>query len=170
MPVGQKKWETRLGELAVYPGHGVVRIQELCHQEIAGEQRQFLVLRRLEDQSRILVPREKAEGVGLRGLIGRKEATRIWEILRSPTGERPKSAVTWSRQFRDYRDKIKGGSIFEVAEVLRDLLQLQREKELSFGERKMLDSARSLLVHELAAAQKTNTESIEAELKHSPSS
>ena len=163
----RKKWEGRVGQLAVYPGHGVVRIEELCRQEIAGQRRHFLVLRMVEDDSRILIPREKAEDVGLRRVMGRKEAARIWEILRTRPAGRRRSGLTWSRQFRDYRDKLRSGSVFDIAEVLRDLLRLQREKELSFGERRVLDSARSLLVHELAAAQKVAADHVEAELKES---
>ena len=167
MRAQRNKWEARVGKLAVYPGHGVVRIEELRKQEIGGESRQFLVLRMVEDDSRILVPREKADEVGLRSIIARKDAVRIWEILRTPAGPRRKGGVTWSRQFRDYREKLRSGSVFEIAEVLRDLMQLQREKELSFGERRVLDSARSLLVHELAAAQRTAAERIEREIKES---
>jgi len=167
VPVHGKKWEARVGKLAVYPGHGVVRIEELRKQKIAGEVRQFLVLRMVEDDSRILVPRERADTVGLRSVIGRKDAARIWEILRTQTVKRRRSGITWSRQFRDYREKLKSGTVFEVAEVLRDLLQLQQEKELSFGERRVLDSARSLLVHELAAAQRVAADRVEAELKES---
>ncbi len=167
MRAQRRKWEARVGQLAVYPGHGVVRIEELRKQEIAGQRRQFLVLRVVEDASRILVPREKAEDVGLRRVMGRKDAVRIWEILRSPSVRRRRGGITWSRQFRDYRNKLRDGSVFEIAEVLRDLLQLQHEKELSFGERRVLDSARSLLVHELAAAQRTGADRIEAELKAS---
>ena len=163
----RKKWEGRVGQLAVYPGHGVVRIEELRRQVIAGQRRHFLVLRMVEDDSRILIPREKAEDVGLRRVMGRKEAARIWEILRTRAAPRRRGGVTWSRQFRDYRDKLRTGSVFDIAEVLRDLLQLQHEKELSFGERRVLDSARSLLVHELAAAQKVAAGHVEAELKAS---
>ena len=167
MRARRKKWEARVGELAVYPGHGVVRIEELRRQVIAGQRRHFLVLRMVEDDSRILVPREKAEDVGLRRGMGRKDAARIWEILRTQPSHRRRGGLTWSRRFRDYRDKLRSGTVFDIAEVLRDLLRLQHEKELSFGERRVLDSARSLLVHELAAAQKTATDRIEAELKES---
>lgn len=167
MRAGRKKWEARVGELAVYPGHGVVRIEELRRQEIAGQRRHFLVLRMVEDDSRILIPREKADNVGLRRVMGRKDALRIWEILRTQPEPRRRGGLTWSRQFRDYRDKLKSGSAFDIAEVLRDLLRLQREKELSFGERRVLDSARSLLVHELAAAQRVAADRVEAELRES---
>ena len=71
---------------------------------------------------------------------------------------------TWNRRYREYMDKIKTGSVFEIAEVLRDLCVLRAQKELSFGERKMLDTARQLLVKELAIAKGTKETKIESEL------
>jgi CarD family transcriptional regulator len=161
----RRKWQIRVGELAVYPGQGVARIESICTQEIAGQSLELVVLRRLEDDSRIMIPRDRLDHVGLRRVMSRADAQRIWEILRLRKRRRRRSGVTWSRQFREYQDKLKTGSVFEIAEVLRDLLRLQLEKELSFGERRVLDVAHSLLVQELAAAQNVRAESIEAELK-----
>ncbi len=159
------RWAGQVGELVVYPGQGVGRLEAIQKREIAGQKLEVLVLRMVEDESRIMIPRDKVEQVGLRGIIGRREATRIWEILATRPRRRRRAGVTWSRQFREYQDKLKSGSVFEIAEVLRDLLRLQRDKELSFGERRVLDAARSLLVQELAAAQNQATESVEAEIK-----
>jgi CarD family transcriptional regulator len=160
-----KKWKARVGDLAVYPGQGVAKIEDVRTQEIAGHQLEFVVLRMIEDASRILIPRDRVDDVGLRRVMSKADAARIWEILRIRKRRRRRTGVTWSRQFREYQDKLKTGSVFEIAEVLRDLLRLQLEKELSFGERRVLDSARSLLVQELAAAQNTGADNIEAELK-----
>ena len=77
----------------------------------------------------------------------------------------PPDNQTWNRRYREYMDKIKSGSVYEIAEVLRDLSLLKFEKELSFGERKMLDTAKSLLVKELSLAQKIKEEDVEEELK-----
>ena len=165
MTARHRRWDSRLGELVVYPGQGVARIEAVRTQEIAGQTLDFLVLRMVEDDSRILIPRGQMERVGLRQVVDRREAARIWEILKTRTRRRRRTGITWSRQFREYQEKLRNGSVFQIAEVLRDLLRLQGEKELSFGERRMLDSARSLVVQELAAAQKTGTERIEAELK-----
>ena len=159
------KWETRVGKLAVYPGYGVARIEALEQQEVAGQTLEFLVLRRLEDETRIMIPRDKVNEVGLRQVMKRTDAERIWEIIRSRKKGRRKSGVAWSRQFREFQDKLRSGSIFDIAEVLRDLLRQQLEKELSFGERKLLENARSLVVQELAAAQKSGAEEIEAEIR-----
>jgi CarD family transcriptional regulator len=161
----RSKWNAHVGGLLVYPGQGVGRLEEIRKQVIAGQKLEVLVLHMLEDESRILIPCDKVEQVGLRGVMGRQEAARIWEILETRTRRKRRGGVTWSRQFREYQDKLKSGSVFEIAEVLRDLLRLQREKELSFGERRVLDAARSLLVQELAAAQNSETDQIEAEIK-----
>jgi CarD family transcriptional regulator len=87
----------------------------------------------------------------LREIIGEDQVEEVYEILQ----ERDITVdnQTWNRRYREYMDKIKSGSVYEIAEVLRDLSLLKFEKELSFGERKMLDTARSLLVKELSIAQ-----------------
>ena len=163
----RRGWEARLGEFAVYPGHGVGRIEEIRTQKVAGQDLEFVVLRMMEDESRILIPRDRVNQVGLRGILPRKEVAQIWDILRTRRRGRRPSGMTWSRQFREYQKKLRAGSVFEIAEVLRDLLRLQLQKELSFAERKVLDSARSLVVQELAVAARAGTDRIEAEIKAS---
>ena len=74
-------------------------------------------------------------------------------------------AETWNRRYREYMEKIKTGSVFEIAEVLRDLYLLKFDKDLSFGERKMLDTARNLLIKELSLAKGVNEDDIEGDLK-----
>ena len=103
------------------------------------------------DIQRILVPVDKATQVGLRDVIGRAEAAQIRKILETRTDVAPRGGGPWSRRFRDYQEKLRRGSIFDMAEVLADLLRLQIEKELSFGEQRMLDSAWTRVVHEIAA-------------------
>lgn len=160
-----RKWVAKVGELAVYPGHGVARVEAVQVREIGGQKLEFLVLRKLDDESRILIPRDRVDEVGLRPPIERAEAARIWKILRESKRTKARSGIAWSRQFRELQEKLKIGTIFETAEVLRDLLRLQHTKELSFGERKLLENARSLLVQELAAAEQTGTEEIEASIR-----
>jgi CarD family transcriptional regulator len=158
-------WAGRLGALAVYPGHGVVRIDGVRTQEIGGGPVEFLVLRLVEDDSRILVPVENATRLGLRDVIGREEASQIRKILRVRTRNPPRGGGPWSRRFRDYQEKLRRGSIFDMAEVLADLLRLQLEKELSFGEQRMLDSAWTRIVHELAAAENVPPDEVGTELR-----
>jgi CarD family transcriptional regulator len=158
-------WVKRLGALAVYPGHGVVRVDSLRTQEIGGNPVEFLVLRLIEDDSRILVPVGNTARLGLREVIDRTEASQIRKILRARTRTPPRGGGPWSRRFRDYQEKLRRGSIFEMAEVLSDLLRLQLEKELSFGEQRMLDSAWTRIVYELAAAESLPPEEVGTELR-----
>jgi CarD family transcriptional regulator len=162
---GSENWKARVGEFAVYPGHGVARIAELRVQEIAGQKAEFLVLQLVDGDSRILIPCEQLDNVGLRRIMGSEDADKIWVILRKRTRRRSSHGVTWSRQFREYQEKLREGTVFQVAEVLRDLLRLQTHKELSFGEHRLLENARTLIVQELAASQAVEADAIEREIK-----
>ena len=105
---------------------------------------------------KIMIPINNVRQVGLRQVINTEQADNVFSILK----ERAIAvdSTTWNRRYREYTEKIKTGSIFEVAEVLRDLSLLKHDKDLSFGERKMLDTARNLLVKELAIAKSMEEE------------
>ena len=139
------------GDKAVYPAHGVGEVKAIETREISGNKQTFYILRILDNGMTIMVPTQNVKSVGLREIIGEEQVDDVYEILR----ERDITVdnQTWNRRYREYMDKIKSGSVYEIAEVLRDLSLLKFEKELSFGERKMLDTARALLVKELAISQ-----------------
>jgi len=139
------------GDKAVYPAHGVGEVKAIETREISGNKQTFYILRILDNGMTIMVPTQNVKSVGLREIIGEEQVDEVYEILR----ERDITVdnQTWNRRYREYMDKIKSGSVYEIAEVLRDLSLLKFEKELSFGERKMLDTARALLVKELAISQ-----------------
>ena len=152
----------KIGDLAVYPAHGVGIIERIETQEFSGASQDFYVMRILENDMIIMIPTQNVESVGLRGIIEQTEVPKLYSIL-----EKRDVVIdnqTWNRRYREYTDKIKTGSVFEVAEVYRDLLILKIEKELSFGERKMLDTARNLLVKEIALAKKVEEKQIEKDL------
>jgi len=151
-----------IGDLAVYPAHGVGIIERIETQEISGFQQDFYVMRILENDMIIMIPTTNTDTVGLRELIGCSEVPKLYSILKKRDVSIDNQ--TWNRRYREYMDKIKTGSVFEVAEVYRDLLILKLEKELSFGERKMLDTARNLLVKEISLAKKVEEEQIEKDL------
>ena len=152
----------RVGDKAVYPAHGVAEVQGIESKEISGTKHQFYILKILETGMRIMVPLNNVDAVGLRGVISSSEADEVYSILRSK--EMAVDGQTWNRRHREYMEKIKTGSVFEVAEVLRDLSLLRSDKDLSFGERKVLDTARSLLVKELALAKRRKERDIEKEI------
>ncbi|OPX34394.1 MAG: CarD family transcriptional regulator [Desulfobacteraceae bacterium 4484_190.2] len=152
----------KVGDLAVYPAHGVGLIERIETQEISGCRQDFYVMRILENDMIIMIPTNNVENVGLREIIEHAEVATLYSILEKR--DVPIDNQTWNRRYREYMDKIKTGSVFEVAEVYRDLLILKIEKDLSFGERKMLDTARNLLVKEISLAKKVGEEQVEKEL------
>jgi CarD family transcriptional regulator len=129
-----------IGDLAVYPAHGVGIIEKIEAREISGCRQDFYVMRILDNDMIIMIPTNNVDNVGLRDIIDQQEVRELYCILK------------------------KTGSAFEVAEVYRDLLMLKLEKELSFGERKMLDTARSLLVKEISLARDVGEDQIEKDL------
>ena len=99
----------------------------------------------------------------IRRVIGKDMVSKVYKVLREKRVR--VDQATWNRRYREYTEKIKTGSVLEIAAVLRDLFMLKGDKELSFGERKMLDTARNLLVKELAIAKSNSEEKIMEELK-----
>jgi CarD family transcriptional regulator len=156
----------KVGDLAVYPAHGVGLIEKIETKEIAGSQESFLIIRILENNMIIMVPSSNTSSVGLRQIVNSKEVSKIFSILQK-NDRSVDDGQTWNRRYRDYMDKIKSGSVFEIAEVFRDLSTIKRNKELSFGERKMLDTAQSLLVKEISLAKNMKEEDVERDIKSS---
>ena len=151
-----------VGDKVVYPGHGVAEITGVEKREISSTQLEFYVLRVLENNMKVMVPKHNAKSVGLRMLVDAEEVERVYGVLAHRGGKI--STATWNRRYREYMEKIKTGSLVEIASVLRDLCILRSDKELSFGERKMLDTARSLLVQELALAKGQDEKAVATEL------
>ena len=154
----------KIGDQAVYPAQGVAEFTAIESKEVMGRKMTFYVLKVLDSNKKIMIPIEKLESVGLRPVIDNKEVAEVYAILRARDVNI--SDETWVRRYRSYDEKMKTGSIHEIAEVLRDLNLRKFEKELSFGERRMLDTARRLIVQEVSIAKKTTKEEIEEEIDH----
>jgi len=152
----------KVGEKVVYPAHGVGVIDSIEDKVVSGTERQFYMLRILDSDMTIMIPTENVDSVGLRRVIGKDMVNKVYKILRDKKVEIDQQ--TWNRRYREYTEKIKTGSVLEIAKVLRDLFVLKGDKELSFGERKMLDTARNLLVKELSIARSHPEEKIMEEL------
>lgn len=151
-----------VGDKVVYPGHGVAEVTGLEKREISGNALEFYVLRVLENNVKVMVPKHNAKSVGLRRLVEKEEVDQVYTVLKH-RGDKI-STATWNRRYREYMEKINTGSLVEIASVLRDLCILRSDKELSFGERKMLDTARTLLVQELALAKGEDETAVAREL------
>ncbi len=155
--------EFQVGDKAVYPGYGVAEITGIENREISGQQQKFYVLRVLGKEMTLMVPMSNADSVGLRNIIGDREIEEVYEVLRR-RGEKI-STATWNRRYREYMEKIRTGSLIEIATVLRDLCLLRSDKDLSYGERNMLENARALLVQELALAKNLGEDVVEREIE-----
>ncbi|MCK5163654.1 MAG: CarD family transcriptional regulator [Desulfobacula sp.] len=157
------KKEFSKGDLAVYPAHGVGYIESIESKEINGDTMNFYMMKIVENGMVIMIPTSNVESVGLREVIPETEVPEVYKVMQ----EKAQGAdnQTWNRRYREYMDKIKTGSIYDVAEVFRDLFQLKLEKDLSFGERKLLDTAQNLLVQELSTAKDIDEKAMMQEIE-----
>ena len=154
--------EFKVGEKAVYPAHGVGVIQDIETMEFEGEELTFYLLKILDNAMSIKVPVQNAEAIGMRNIIPADAVEGVYEVLRDR--DTPPDNQTWNRRYREYMNKIKTGDPIEVAKVLRDLAIMKMEKNLSFGEKKMYDQARGLLVQEISCAKDVEEAVIDKEL------
>jgi CarD family transcriptional regulator len=152
----------KVGDRAVYPGQGVAEITGIESKQISGNTVVLYMLRVLDTDKKIMIPVSKVRSVGLRKVIGNEEIEQVYDVLRDSNHKVDRQ--TWNRRYRRYVEKINTGSLFDIAEVLRDLSRLKYTKSLSFGERKMLDQARTLLVKELSVARRLSEEDVADEL------
>lgn len=151
------------GDKVVYPGHGVGVINSLLTKLIAGTEQRVFEITILSSGMRIMVPVVQAETVGLRKVVDKKAIDKVYAILKDRDFKI--DTQTWNRRFREYSQKIKTGSVYEIAEVMRDLSVLSADKELSFGEKKMLDTAQNLLVSEIAISRSRPHEKVMGEIQ-----
>src|SRR5579859_4467936 len=152
-----------VGDKAVHPSHGVGEVTGIEEREIGGTRAKFYILRIMDNGMKVMVPTSAATQVGLRYVMSDKEATNILSTMRAR--EVAVDVQPWSRRFRVYTEMIKSGSPIEIAKVLRDMNRLKFDKDLSFGERRLLDQARSLLLKELAFAKKKTEADMAEEIR-----
>ena len=153
----------KVGDLAVYPAHGVGLIEAIEEKVINGEQHDFYILKVIENGMVIMIPTWNVDQVGLRNVVDPDDIPKIYDVIQKEQAS-VADKQTWNRRYKEYMDKIKTGSIYDVAEVFRDLYHLKLTKDLSFGERKLFDTARVLLVTELSTAKNVDEAEIKSEI------
>jgi CarD family transcriptional regulator len=152
-----------IGEMAVYPAHGVGVIESVEERSIGEIEQSFYIMRICDSNMVIMIPVDSCKSVGLRRIINEAEVADVYKILE--THEFESSAQPWNQRYREYMERIKTGSVIEIAGVLRDLYLLQEEKTLSFGERKMLDTAKNLLTKEISIANGKDEDDVRDEIE-----
>ena len=152
----------KVGDMAVYPAHGVGVIEDVESRTVGDKKYEFLVMRILENGMKIMIPAQNVDEIGLRPLINKKEVAKVYDLFKTPA--KLPDTTNWNRRHREYMEKIKTGSPYDVATVMCELLTMRREKELSFGERKLLDTVKLLLVKEVALASGKAEGEVEAKI------
>ena len=155
MPVFSK------GDKVVYPHHGAAVIEDLVEREIFGERKVYFKIRLAHGDLTLMVPIDNTREVGLRGVVSRREVKKVFDLLRE---EEEATTVNWSRRYKTNLAKLSSGDIYQVAEVVRNLSQREKDKGLSAGEKHMLAKARQILVSELTFAFDSTEEKAEAML------
>lgn len=137
----------QVGDKVIYPNHGLGVIQRIEEKTILGTTCGFYSLRIASNETTVLVPVTNADGVGLRRAIDDQEVTRLFRLLGDGKID---SQQNWKGRFKDNSERMRTGSIYDVAEVLKSLTCLSKSKSLSFREKRMLDRARFLVVSEVS--------------------
>lgn len=150
-----------VGEVVVYPGHGVCKIEKVVERIMSGLNKRFFLLRALGAEMCILIPEDKIEHAGLRHVVDVQTAERILAILKEPDVvkvENNHNKQSWNRRFREYMERIKTGNTVQIAQVLRTLSSVGLTKCLSFGEKRILNTSKALLAQEIAVAKRCSTD------------
>jgi CarD family transcriptional regulator len=153
--------EFKIGDKVVYPNHGLGIIEQIEKRATGDRVEEFLTLRIVANDSTVMVPRSNTTSVGLRRVVTRKEVEEVFDVLKD-------TKITlyddWKGRFQENSDKMRTGSITEVARVFKSLSHLALQKNLSYRERRMLDKAKYLIVSEIAEVERMPVDQVEAKI------
>jgi CarD family transcriptional regulator len=139
-----------IGDKVVYPMHGAGIIESIEEREISGEKLRYYIIKLPMGDMKAMVPLDKACEIGLRQVVDESEVLKVLEVLKADT---TKMSTNWNHRYRENMEKIKSGSIYQIAEVVRNLAVRDHQKGLSTGEKKMYENARRILLSELVLAK-----------------
>lgn len=145
----------KVGDYIVYPMHGVGKIDAIEKKVVLGKRGEFYIITIINSGMNVMIPVKNAETIGIRSIISKREVKKVTDIL---SKDENSSVDDWKERYQNNIDKVKSGSIYEVAEVARDLYRRGTEKELSIMERKLYENAYQLVTHEIALAKNVDIE------------
>src|ERR1700735_2003776 len=154
----------KIGDKVVYPNHGVGIIEQISYGMLEGRTETYYMLKITSSALKVMVPCSNATAVGLRPVMRNNETTKVLGYIEKGKFN---SHHDWKHRFKENSERMRTGSLIEVAAVLKSLVALSHTKPLSFREKKMLDRAKYLLVTELATARNTSAETVEGLLTKS---
>lgn len=146
-----------VGDKVVYPMHGAGTIEAIEEKDILGEKQAYYIIK-MPGEVKCMVPTVKAEEIGVRDIIDKETANKVFKVLEQDSTE---MSMNWNKRYRDNMDKMKSGNAYEIADVVRNLSFKQKEKGLSTGEKKMLLNAKQILVSELILAEHSSADEVE---------
>ena len=146
-----------IGDKIVYPMHGAGTIESIEEKDILGEKQSYYIIK-MPGEVKVMVPTSKAEDIGVRNIISKEGAEKVFNVLEHDSTE---MSSNWNKRYRDNMEKMKSGDIYEIADIVRNLSFKQKEKGLSTAEKKMLTNAKQILVSELVLTQQSTVEEME---------
>ena len=147
-----------VGDKVIYPNHGLGIVERIEEKTILGTTCGFYHLRIVANETTVLVPLANVDGVGLRRAISDEEVERLFNLLGDGKIDNHQN---WKGRFKDNSDKMRSGSIYDVADVLKSLTFLAKSKSLSFREKRMLDRAKFLIISEVSEVMRETAAEIE---------
>ena len=138
------------GDNVVYPMHGVGEVSEITSKVVLKKRKKYYIVELFNTKMKVMVPIDKAKEIGLRPIIAKREVNKVLKLLKEDYMEQDED---WKIRYQNNLGKVKSGSILEVAEVTRNLYKRAKDKELSIMERKLYESAYSLMINEIALAK-----------------
>ncbi len=142
-------------ENVVYPMHGVGKVMEIATKTVLNKKKKYYIVELINTKMRVMVPVDNAENIGLRHIVDKKQIPKITKLLQEDYVEQEED---WKIRYQNNLAKVKSGSLTAVAEVCRNLYKRARDKELSVMERKLYESAYSLMLNEVALAKNMSIE------------
>ncbi len=142
----------KVGDKAVYPGHGLGKITSIETKEISGQRQKFYSLFIMNSEMKVMIPENRMKKIGIRSVITRKEAEQVLEVLKDHNckGSLVEPGKNWSKRHQEYLRIIKTGNVFHTARILRELLNTEKSKGLSFYERQMMLTICQMLFDEIS--------------------
>lgn len=154
----------QVGDKIVHPMHGAGIVDSIVSKKVAGVTMDYYVLKLPVRSMVVMIPTESCEGIGVRPVVEREFADQVLDALATIEVE---VTANWNRRYRENMTRLKSGDLFEVARVVKGLMQRDCIRGLSTGERKMLLSAKEILISELVLAQSSTYEAVEAQINTS---
>ena len=153
----------KIGDRVVYPMHGAGVVKDVVVKDIMGKKEEYLIIMMPIGNIKISVPVENAQNIGVRDVIDIQELKEVYDVLK---GNKSKISVNWNKRYRENLEKLKKGDVLEVAEVVRNLSIMDKNKGLSTGEKKMLNSAKKMLISEMVIVENDIYASVEKKIEN----